>query len=77
MIQRFSFRYISDDSMRHLDSFFLILYNLHMAKKEQRILFAFVCTVCKSQNYITSKNKLNIPEKLSLNKYCKMCKKHT
>ncbi|PIR07895.1 50S ribosomal protein L33 [Candidatus Gottesmanbacteria bacterium CG11_big_fil_rev_8_21_14_0_20_37_11] len=48
-----------------------------MAKKEQRILFAFVCTVCKSQNYITSKNKLNIPEKLSLNKYCKMCKKHT
>jgi len=49
-----------------------------MAKKgEHRLLLAMVCTVCKSQNYITSRNKLNTPEKLVLSKYCKMCKKHT
>lgn len=48
-----------------------------MAKKEQRILIAFVCTVCKSQNYITRKNKLNQKDKLVLKKYCKRCKKHT
>jgi large subunit ribosomal protein L33 len=48
-----------------------------MAKKEQRVKIAFVCNVCKSQNYITTKNKLNIKEKLTQNKYCRRCKKHT
>jgi large subunit ribosomal protein L33 len=48
-----------------------------MARKEKRVLFAFACTVCKSQNYITSKNKLEQKEKMNLNKYCKMCRKHT
>lgn len=48
-----------------------------MAKKEHRILLAFICQVCKSQNYITSKNKTEIKEKLALSKYCKKCKKHT
>ncbi|MBI5452190.1 50S ribosomal protein L33 [Candidatus Gottesmanbacteria bacterium] len=48
-----------------------------MAKKEQRILIALVCSVCKSQNYITRKNKLNQKEKLLLKKYCKRCRKHT
>jgi large subunit ribosomal protein L33 len=48
-----------------------------MAKKEQRIKIALVCKVCKSQNYITTKNKLNIKEKLTLKKYCRHCKKHT
>ncbi len=48
-----------------------------MAKKEQRILIALVCTVCKTQNYITKKNKLNNKEKLVMKKYCKRCKKHT
>ncbi|MBI5614440.1 50S ribosomal protein L33, partial [Candidatus Gottesmanbacteria bacterium] len=48
-----------------------------MAKKEQRILLAFVCSVCKSQNYISNRSKLNTPEKLHLNKYCPTCKKHT
>ena len=47
-----------------------------MAKKgEHRILIAFVCTVCKGQNYISEKNKLNETEKLVLKKYCKRCKK--
>ncbi len=48
-----------------------------MAKKEQRIIIAMICQVCKSQNYITKKNKLNSKEKIVLKKYCKHCKKHT
>ena len=48
-----------------------------MAKKEQRILIAFVCKTCKSQNYISSKNKLEHKEKMNLMKYCKRCRKHT
>ena len=48
-----------------------------MAKKEQRVLLALVCKECKSQNYITSKNKLENKEKLNLRKYCNHFKKHT
>jgi large subunit ribosomal protein L33 len=48
-----------------------------MAKKEKRVLIAMVCTVCKRQNYITDKNKVEQKEKVKLNKYCKQCKKHT
>jgi len=48
-----------------------------MAKKEQRILIGLVCTVCKSQNYVTKRNKLNTPEKLEMKKYCRKCRKHT
>ena len=48
-----------------------------MAKKEQRLVLALVCTVCKSQNYMTSRNKINTEEKLKLRKYCRRCKKHT
>lgn len=48
-----------------------------MAKKDQRLLLALVCTVCKSQNYVTNRNKINTPEKLALTKYCPRCKKHT
>ncbi|MBI2616576.1 50S ribosomal protein L33 [Candidatus Gottesmanbacteria bacterium] len=48
-----------------------------MAKKEKRVVIALVCTVCKSQNYITSKNKLNQKEKLVRSKFCKHCRKHT
>lgn len=48
-----------------------------MAKKEQRINVGLVCTVCKSQNYITERSKLNTPEKLKLAKYCRKCRKHT
>ncbi|MBI3576472.1 50S ribosomal protein L33 [Candidatus Gottesmanbacteria bacterium] len=48
-----------------------------MATKSQRELLALVCTVCKSQNYVTNKNKLNTPDKLVLRKFCPHCKKHT
>lgn len=48
-----------------------------MAKKGQRQILALVCSVCKSQNYITEKNKINTPDKLVLKKYCPVCKKKT
>ena len=48
-----------------------------MAKKDQRINVILECTVCKAQNYITKKNKINTTEKIKLSKYCKHCKKHT
>jgi len=48
-----------------------------MAKKDQRLVLAMICTVCKSQNYITSRNKINTTEKIVLKKYCRKCRKHT
>ncbi|OGC93248.1 50S ribosomal protein L33 [Candidatus Amesbacteria bacterium RIFCSPHIGHO2_02_FULL_47_9] len=48
-----------------------------MAKKGARQAFALICSVCKSQNYITEKNKVNTPDKIELKKYCRRCKKHT
>ena len=48
-----------------------------MAKKGPRAKIALICTVCKSQNYITTKNKIEHPDKLKLSKYCRRCLKHT
>lgn len=56
-------------------SFYLI--EKFMAKKDQRLLVALICTVCKHQNYVTNRNKINTPEKIALRKYCPWCKKHT
>lgn len=53
------------------------LIRIIMAKKGQRQLFALLCTVCKSQNYLTEKNKVNTPDKLEFNKFCKTCRKVT
>lgn len=36
-----------------------------------------ICQVCKSQNYITTKNKLENKEKLVRKKFCNNCRKHT
>ena len=53
-------------------------YNaLTMAKKGSRQYIAFVCPVCKSQNYTSEKNKVNSPDKLTMSKYCRRCRKHT
>jgi len=50
-----------------------------MAKKGARELVALICTVCKSQNYITDRNKVNMDTKgkgkLQINKFCKTCRK--
>ena len=48
-----------------------------MAKKGARELVAMICPVCKCQNYITERNKINLEGKLSLNKFCKKCRKVT
>ena len=48
-----------------------------MAKKGAREIVALVCEVCKSQNYVTERNKINMEKKLIIKKYCKRCKKQT
>lgn len=49
-----------------------------MAKKATaRVKLGLFCSVCKSRNYVTSRNKLNTKEKLVLLKYCQKCKKRT
>jgi large subunit ribosomal protein L33 len=48
-----------------------------MAKNEHRIKIGLVCSICKNRNYITTKNKLNTPDKLTFNKYCRHCRKKT
>lgn len=46
-------------------------------KKSNRFLIALLCSVCGAQNYLTTRNKINRPQKLSLKKYCKWCRKTT
>jgi len=50
-----------------------------MAKKGAREIVGMICSVCKSQNYVTERNKVNMDTKgkgkLSLKKFCKICKK--
>jgi ribosomal protein L33 len=50
-----------------------------MAKKGAREIVAMICTVCKSQNYVTERNKVNMDTKgkgkLQIKKWCKQCKK--
>ncbi|HSX58186.1 MAG TPA: 50S ribosomal protein L33 [Candidatus Saccharimonadales bacterium] len=46
-----------------------------MAKKGKRNIINLACTVCKTQNYVTEKNKLNDQERLELNKFCSVCRK--
>ena len=35
------------------------------------------CTVCKTTNYHSHKNKKILKERLEMNKFCNKCKKHT
>ncbi len=48
-----------------------------MAQKRTDKIVALVCSECKRQNYITTRNKVNMEGKLVLKKYCKFCKKIT
>ena len=48
-----------------------------MAKNKRRMNFGLICPVCKTQNYVTTRNKLNTESPLKLNKYCDVCQKHT
>jgi len=42
-----------------------------------RVNITLACAECKNRNYTTSKNKKNNPDRIEMNKYCKVCKKHT
>jgi len=35
------------------------------------------CIQCGENNYYTAKNRQNVPDKLTLRKFCKRCGKHT
>ena len=53
-----------------------------MAKKGKRPRFALVCEECKKngktrRNYVTVRNVINTPDKMSINKFCPACKKRT
>jgi len=47
-----------------------------MAKKGSRVLIGLVCEVCKRQNYVVEKNKINTPGALKLKKFCKKCRQN-
>ncbi len=42
-----------------------------------RINITLECQECKRRNYSTRKNRRNTPEKLSLKKYCRFCRRQT
>ena len=48
-----------------------------MAKKTNRLLIGFQCITCGSSNYVGSRNKINVPDKISYKKFCKLCGKVT
>ncbi|MBC8313384.1 MAG: 50S ribosomal protein L33 [Candidatus Cloacimonetes bacterium] len=35
------------------------------------------CSVCKSRNYSTKKNRALHPKRVEFKKYCPVCRKHT
>ena len=39
--------------------------------------FWLACNTCRSRNYTSVKNKKNTPDRLTLKKYCPVCRKHT
>ncbi|UCG35397.1 MAG: 50S ribosomal protein L33 [Candidatus Omnitrophota bacterium] len=41
-----------------------------------RELIALQCTSCKQKNYFYTKNKRKHPEKSSIKKFCRSCRKH-
>ena len=39
--------------------------------------FLLQCSECKSQNYLTAKNRQNVPDRITRNKHCRKCNRHT
>ena len=48
-----------------------------MAKVGNRQMKTLVCSECKEENYIATKNKKTHPEKMEIKKFCKRCNKMT
>ena len=42
-----------------------------------RVAITLACTECKRRNYQTNKSKRNSPDRITLRKYCKWCRRHT
>ncbi|MFQ5329446.1 MAG: 50S ribosomal protein L33 [Thermodesulfobacteriota bacterium] len=40
-------------------------------------IITLACGDCKRRNYTTRKNKRTTPDRLTLAKYCRFCRKHT
>ena len=39
--------------------------------------FILCCSECNRNNYYTEKNRQNTPDRLTLRKHCRSCRKHT
>jgi large subunit ribosomal protein L33 len=48
-----------------------------MARGDVRIAITLACEDCKRRNYQTNKSKRNNPDRVTLRKYCRWCRKHT
>jgi large subunit ribosomal protein L33 len=48
-----------------------------MARGDVRIAVTLACEDCKRRNYQTKKSKRNNPDRITLRKYCKWCRRHT
>lgn len=40
-------------------------------------IITFECSACKMRNYSSHKNKKKLRDRLTLSKYCPVCRKHT
>jgi large subunit ribosomal protein L33 len=48
-----------------------------MARGDVRIAITLACEECKHRNYQTNKSKRNNPDRVTLRKYCRWCRRHT
>jgi large subunit ribosomal protein L33 len=48
-----------------------------MARGDVRIAVTLACEECKRRNYQTNKSKRNNPDRITLAKYCRWCRRHT
>ncbi len=48
-----------------------------MARGDVRIAVTLACEDCKRRNYQTNKSKRNDPDRITLAKYCRWCRRHT
>ena len=48
-----------------------------MARGDVRIAVTLACEECKHRNYQTNKSKRHNPDRITLRKYCRSCRRHT
>lgn len=74
---RIHFRDISlkFDTFSHFPYTFANIFQ-HFSRMSQDNLIKMECTVCKSLNYRSKKNKKILKDRLELKKFCEQCRKH-